>query len=140
RRDAAYLAGRRSSAWSKVKCGRRREFVVGGWSAGKGSRQSTVGSLALGWYDGDGALVYAGQAGSGLTEALIAQLMALFSRIATAGSPFAAGPVPRGLHFVEPLLVVEVAYTEITEAGTLRQPSIKGLRPDLVATEVTVDG
>ena len=36
RLDAPYLPGRRSSAWSKIKCGRRREFVVGGWSTGTG--------------------------------------------------------------------------------------------------------
>ena len=49
--DAPYLAGRRSTAWSKVKCGRRREFVVGGWSTGSGSRESSIGSLALGAFD-----------------------------------------------------------------------------------------
>jgi ATP-dependent DNA ligase len=43
------------------------------------------------------------------------------------------------LHFVRPTLVVEVAYTEVTEAGTLRQPSIKGLRTDVIAGEVTWD-
>jgi ATP-dependent DNA ligase len=37
------------------------------------------------------------------------------------------------------MLVVEIAYTEVTEAGTLRQPSIKGLRTDVVANEVTWD-
>jgi bifunctional non-homologous end joining protein LigD len=43
------------------------------------------------------------------------------------------------LHWVQPLLVVEIAYTEVTEAGTLRQPSIKGLRTDVIAGEVTWD-
>ena len=143
RADAPYLPGRRSPAWSKVKCTRRREFVVGGWSTGLGSRRTSIGSLALGYYDDDdgggaGRLVYVGQAGSGLTEGLIGQLRAVFEATARPTSPF-AGPVPRGLHFVEPLLVVEVAYTEVTEAGTLRQPSIKGVRPDLLATEVVAD-
>ena len=72
RLDAPYLPGRRSSAWSKVKCGRRREFVVGGWSSGQGSRHETIGSLALGCYDtaheDEQRLFYVGQAGSASTR------------------------------------------------------------------------
>lgn len=140
--DAPYQPGRRSSAWWKVKCGRRREFVVGGWSTGSGSRQESIGSLALGVYDTTGdetqRLFYVGQAGSGLNEEMIRQLQKLFAKIAVPDPPFVNRP-PLKLHFVRPLLVVEVAYTEVTEAGTLRQPSIKGLRTDVIAGEVTWD-
>ncbi len=48
RADAPYVPGRRSSAWIKVKCIKRREFVVGGWSPGQGGRSGSIGSLALG--------------------------------------------------------------------------------------------
>lgn len=140
--DATYQPGRRSPAWSKVKCGRRREFVVGGWSTGQGSRQESIGSLALGCYDtadeNAQRLFYVGQAGSGLNEEMIRQLQKLFKQISVATSPF-VNPPPLKLHFVRPMLVVEIAYTEVTEAGTLRQPSIKGLRTDVVASEVTWD-
>ena len=141
--DAPYLPGRRSPAWSKIKCGRRREFVVGGWSTGHGSRQTSIGSLALGCYDRTGLgnprrLFYVGQAGSGLNEDMIRQLTRLFSEIEVPSSPFVNPPrIP--LHWVRPMLVVEVAYTEVTEAGTLRQPSIKGLRTDVNPDEVTWD-
>ncbi len=148
RRDALYQPGRRSSAWWKVKCIRRRELVVGGWSAGHGGRSSSIGSLALGSFDvgpeeaerrgRQAELIYVGQAGSGLTDAMIAQLRALFDQIALANSPFATPP-PLTLHFVRPMLVVEVAFTEVTEDGLLRHPSIKGLRTDIVAGEVVVD-
>ncbi len=148
RRDAPYLPGRRSSAWSKIKCGRRREFVVGGWSTGSGSRETSVGSLALGAYDvtpeeaaregRSQRLFYTGQAGSGLNEDMIQRLTRLFSEIEEPTSPFVNPPrVP--LHWVRPMLVVEIAYTEVTDGGTLRQPSIKGLRTDVVANEVTFD-
>jgi len=140
--DAPYLVGRRSTAWWKIKCGRRREFVVGGWSTGSGSREESIGSLALGCYDtadeDTQRLFYVGQAGSGLNEEMIRQLQKLFGQIGLPASPF-ANPPPLKLHFVRPLLVVEVAYTEVTQAGTLRQPSIKGLRTDVVAGEVTWD-
>ena len=142
RLDAPYLPGRRSPAWSKVKCGRRREFVVGGWSTGSGSRQDSIGSLALGCYDisdeESQRLFYVGQAGSGLNGEMIGQLQKLFAQISVRASPF-VNPPPLKLHFVRPMLVVEIAYTEVTEGGTLRQPSIKGLRTDVVAREVTWD-
>ena len=148
RRDAPYQPGRRSTAWWKIKCVRQREFVVGGWSPGQGGRASSIGSLALGCFDVGPAeaghrgrpaqLRYVGQAGSGLTEAMIAQLRRLFDQITEPDSPFATAP-PLALHFVRPLLVVEVAYTEVTGDGLLRHPSIKGLRTDVVAAEVVVD-
>jgi len=142
RADAPYQPGRRSSAWWKVKCGRRREFVVGGWSTGSGSRQESIGSLALGVYDSadeEGQrLFYVGQAGSGLNDEMIRQLQKLFAQIAVPDPPFVNQP-PLKLHYVRPMLVVEIAYTEVTEGGTLRQPSIKGLRTDVIAGEVTWD-
>ena len=146
--DAPYLPGRRSTAWWKVKCGRRREFVVAGWSSGQGSRQESIGSLALGCYDATEEeaalrgepqrLFYVGQAGSGLTEDTIGQLRRLFAQISIPSSPF-ENPPPVKLHYVRPMLVAEIAYTDVTEAGTLRQPSIKGLRTDVGAREVTWD-
>ncbi|MEW6152709.1 MAG: hypothetical protein AB1673_01795 [Actinomycetota bacterium] len=142
RLDASYQPGKRSPAWSKVKCGRRREFVVGGWSTGSGSRQESIGSLALGCYDTADEraqrLFYVGQAGSGLNEQMIRQLQKLFGQIAVPEAPFVNKP-PLKLHYVRPMLVVEIAYTEVTEGGTLRQPSIKGLRTDVIASEVTWD-
>ncbi len=148
RLDAPYQPGRRSPAWSKVKCGRRREFVVGGWSGGQRSRAHSIGSLALGCYDvtpGEAErrgrpqrLFYVGQAGSGLNEEAIGQLEHLFAQIAMPTSPF-TNPPRTELHYAQPILVTEVAYREVTDTGTLRQPSIKGLRTDLIAAEVTWD-
>ncbi len=145
RADAPYLPGRRSSAWIKVKCIKRREFVVGGWSAGQGGRSGSIGSMAVGCWGldaatgaGTGRLHYVGLVGSGLSQDLIRQLTAVFSRTARDTSPFAEKLVGH-LHYVEPLLVAEVAYNEITEGGTLRQPSLQGFRTDLDANQVLAD-
>ncbi|MGH9226292.1 MAG: hypothetical protein ACRD2W_21445 [Acidimicrobiales bacterium] len=142
RRDAPYQPGKRSPAWWKVKCGRRREFVVGGWSTGSGSRAESIGSLALGCHDTADEetqrLFYVGQAGSGLNEEMIRQLRQLFAQISVPDPPFVNKP-PLKLHYVRPLLVVVIAYSEVTESGTLRQPSIKGLRTDILANEVVFD-
>jgi bifunctional non-homologous end joining protein LigD len=131
-----------------MKCGRRREFVVGGWSPGQGSRQASIGSLALGCYDLTAEqaaqlgrpqrLFYVGQAGSGLNEEMIRRLTRLFAQIPIPSPPF-VNPPRIALHWVEPALVTEIQYSEVTEAGTLRQPSIKGLRTDVIANEVVFD-
>ena len=145
RADAPYLPGRRSSAWVKVKCINRQEFVVGGWSEGQGGRSGSIGSLALGLWGIDpttgtstGRLHYMGLAGSGLSQDLIRQLTEVFARTARADSPFAEKLIGK-LHYVEPLLVAEIAYSEITESATLRQPSIQGFRTDLNPNEVLAD-
>jgi len=137
--SSRYLVGQRSKAWTKVKCVRRREFVVGGWRDGGGGRSGQVGSLAVGWVVPDRpapdghpfALHYAGQVGSGLTELLLGRLRAAFRELATDHSPFVNPPRQPPLHFLRPDLVVEVQYTEVTTAGVLRQPSLKGLRNDI---------
>lgn len=145
RADAVYTPGRRSSAWIKVKCIKRREFVVGGWSEGQGGRSGSIGSLALGCWGLDpvtggstGRLHYAGLAGSGLSQVLIRQLAEVFARTARTESPFVEKLIGK-LHFVEPLLVAEIDYNEVTDAGTLRQPSIQGFRTDLNPDEVLAD-
>ena len=110
RLDAPYLPGRRSSAWSKIKCGRRREFVVGGWSTGSGSRESSIGSLALGAYDRrprrpsagpPQRLFYVGQAGSGLNEEHDPPPPRLFAEIEVPAPPF-VNPPRAPLHWVRP--------------------------------------
>jgi bifunctional non-homologous end joining protein LigD len=135
RLDSRYEPGRRSGAWVKVKNALRQEFVVGGWQPGEGARAGTIGSLLVGCYDGP-RLVYAGKVGSGLSGAAIAEMMRLFERCPRDTSPFDAGTPPRGARFVEPLLVVEVRFTEWTSAGIIRQPTFLGVRPDKDPGEV----
>jgi bifunctional non-homologous end joining protein LigD len=145
RADAVYQPGRRSSAWIKVKCIKRREFVVGGWSEGQGGRSGSIGSLAVGCWGLDpttggstGRLHYVGLVGSGLSGDMIRQLTAVFERTARDDCPFAEKLIGK-LHYVEPLLIVEVAFNEITESATLRQPSLQGFRSDLNPNEVLAD-
>ncbi|HEX2064746.1 MAG TPA: hypothetical protein VHE80_10040, partial [Acidimicrobiales bacterium] len=124
---------------------RRRELVVGGWAPGHGAREGSIGSLAVGAWelpDVDARpshLRYLGQVGSGLSEAVIGQLEHVFERYAAERSPF-SNPVPRSVRFVQPVLVAEVAYSEVTEGGTLRQPSVVGFRTDLDPADVVLDG
>jgi bifunctional non-homologous end joining protein LigD len=140
RLDSPYEPGKRSRAWLKLKHSLRQEFVVGGWQPGEGGRTGSIGSLLVGYYDDGGSLHYAGKVGSGLSGALITQLNEEFTRLALTASPFDAGNPPRGVHFVEPRIVVEVRFTEWTATGMIRQPTFVGIRPDKEPREVVREG
>jgi bifunctional non-homologous end joining protein LigD len=127
--DSPYEVGRRSRAWLKVKHHRGQELVVGGWLPGEGSRSTTFGALLLGYHDGEG-LRYAGRVGTGFDAAALEQLRDLLDPLARDDSPFAAGPVPRGARFVDPVLVVEVRFSEWTDDGVIRHPVYLGWRED----------
>jgi bifunctional non-homologous end joining protein LigD len=136
RLDSRYEPGRRSRAWLKVKHSLRQEFVVGGWQPGEGGRTGSIGSLLVGYYDDEGRLHYAGKVGSGLSGPSIAELTRLFERCARDTSPFDVGKPPKGVRFVQPVLVVEVRFTEWTSSGMIRQPTFLGVRPDKTPREV----
>jgi bifunctional non-homologous end joining protein LigD len=142
--SSIYLPGRRTKAWTKVKCVRQREFVVGGWSEGSGGRSGQIGSLAVGWVDPNVppqaghpfALRYAGQVGSGLSDLLLRMFKTRFAELATEADPFVDRPKTPKLHLVRPEIVVEVKFTEMTSVGVLRQPSLKGVRNDVDPADV----
>ena len=129
RGDAPYRSGR-SRDWLKFKCQNNQEFVVGGYTDPKGSRTG-FGALLLGYYDRDGRLAYAGKVGTGFDEAALASLTKTLSGLERPQPPFDRGTLPRtGVHWVEPRLVGQVAFSEWTSAGQLRHPRFQGLRRD----------
>jgi bifunctional non-homologous end joining protein LigD len=142
RADAPYLPGRRSDAWRKVKCVRRREFVVGGWLEGRRSRTGELGSLALGVWDappgGERHLRFVGMAGSGISQADVEAFRSALVELSRRESPF-SGATPAGVRYLEPVLVAEVTFSEVTAAGTLRHPVLEGFRTDVAADDVVID-
>lgn len=134
RADAEYV-GSRSPNWLKFKCVRDQEFVVGGYTAPKGSRVA-FGALLVGYYDGP-RLVYAGKVGTGFTDRVLQQLSERLGALSAKESPFARGqPKERDAHWVKPELVAQIGFTEWTRDGKLRHPRYQGLRNDKAATEV----
>jgi bifunctional non-homologous end joining protein LigD len=135
RMDSTYDVDERSDDWRKLKIEHRQEFVVGGYTEPRRSRQY-FGALLLGYYDGD-TLVYAGHAGGGFTHAGLAAMYAKLTQLPRKTSPF--HPIPKTnerAHWVRPELVVEVKFNEWTEEGHLRQPIVLGLRDDKEARDV----
>ena len=133
--NAAYRSGKRSPAWRKMKLLAEQEFVVGGWTEPRESRQH-FGSLLLGYHDRDG-LVWAGLVGTGFTQADLDRIGKLLAARARRTSPF-AGPVKtvETPHWVKPDLVAQVRFIEWTSDGLLRQPVFLGLRDDKPASTV----
>ncbi|AZO71312.1 DNA ligase D [Mesorhizobium sp. M1D.F.Ca.ET.043.01.1.1] len=125
--DSDYV-GARDGSWLKIKCIKRQEFVLVGWTPSDKDRAFR--SLILGVHDG-GKLRFAGKVGTGFDTAEMARLMKIMApleqKAATVEGPRAE---VRGAHWLRPNLVAEIAYTEMTNEGTLRHPSYLGLRED----------
>jgi bifunctional non-homologous end joining protein LigD len=139
RLESAYVPGRRTREWIKVKNVRAQEIVIGGWLPGKGRREEMIGALVVGYHepeDGERGLRYAGKVGTGFTEEDLRRLSELMEPLRRDDSPFEGRQPPRETVFVEPRLVAEIEFNEWTSAGTLRHPSFKGLRDDKDAAEV----
>lgn len=128
--DSRYEAGRRSSAWLKIKPTHSAEFVIGGYTLGRGARAS-LGALLLGYWE-HGRLRYAGHLGSGLDDATIAQLKQRFEPLVAERHPFAeAPPLHRATIWLRPETVAEVKFAEWTPDGYLRAPVFLRLREDV---------
>jgi len=135
RKDSRYEAGRRSASWLKIKPTQGAEFVVGGYTRGKGSR-ATLGALLIGYWEEDEAglrgLRYASHVGSGFGAEMLAQVRARLEGLRTEACPFVEKPELHGpTTWVAPEVVVEVKFQAWTEDGSLRAPILLRLRDDI---------
>jgi len=120
---------RRSKSWLKIKVAKTMDAVIGGYTAGRGSR-SHFGALILGLYDGS-ALQYLGNVGGGFSEAGLEQLHERMKTLRTDKSPFGTLPkTEEKAQWLRPELVCEVRFTEMTADGKLRHPIFLRMRDD----------
>jgi bifunctional non-homologous end joining protein LigD len=150
RLGSRYEAGRRSTAWRKVKARGEQELVVGGWLPGERGRASPVGALLVGYHDearpredGHRGLRYAGRVGTGFTDAELRRWTALLAELEQHECPFDPPPprsVARAARWIRPEPVVQVAFAEWTADGVLRHPSYLGRRTDKDPAEVVREG
>lgn len=137
RRDSRYTSTR-SGSWIKLRCRRRQEFVIGGYSEPSGSRTG-FGALLLGVHDGRGKLRYAGRVGTGFDSTTLREIKKELDARETAASPFAEPPSEGSrtkVHWVRPELVAECNFSEWTSEGIVRQASFISLRSDKPAQEI----
>jgi bifunctional non-homologous end joining protein LigD len=135
RKDSRYEAGKRSGSWLKMKPTRSADFVVGGYTRGKGSR-APLGALLVGTWE-DGKLVYASHVGSGFDDRSLKQVKARLEPLHRKTRPFADEPeLNAPATWVEPKLVAEVEFHSWTEDGHLRAPVFLRLRDDIDPQEV----
>lgn len=121
---------KRSKNWLKIKCTKRQEFVIGGFTPPQGAR-SFFGSLFLGYYNDAGQFIYCGNVGTGFNESSLYDIHQKMKKIISKENPFTTHPkgITRAT-WVKPILVCEVEFSEWTQEGNLRHPSFKGLRKD----------
>ena len=129
KRATGRYVGGRSRDWIKIKCQRRQEFVIGGYTNPQGER-THFGALHLGLYDGD-QLVYVSKVGTGFDTQTLKAVWEKMQPLTRAQSPFERkSPTGREHHWIEPKLVCEVRFSDWTDDGGIRHPAFLGLRTD----------
>jgi bifunctional non-homologous end joining protein LigD len=148
RSGSRYEAGKRRGAWIKVKLHLEQEFIIGGYTQPEGSRKH-FGALLVGFFEGKN-LKFAGRVGTGFSEKLLSTLFSELNKIRIEKCPFYNLPAAgrnrwdQGLtaaemkrcHWVKPVMVCQIKFTEWTRDDRLRQPVFLGIREDKDANEI----
>jgi len=135
RRGSRYVS-QRSTDWIKVKCSERQEFVVGGFTEPKGSRDA-FGALLLGVHADDGSLTYVGKVGSGFSDISLKDIAKKLAPLRQSSSPFATVPAEHNrANWVKPKVLAEVSFSEWTNDQHLRHPVFVGIRMDKDASMI----
>jgi bifunctional non-homologous end joining protein LigD len=141
RTGSKYQPGRRSPDWRKIKLTNTQDCVILGWTPGQGGRSGTFGALLVGAYD-EGKLIWIGQVGTGFTRATLDRVLEALELLKRSTPPIDDPELAKvkGATFVEPTLVCEVEYLEITKSTKkMRAPSFKGLREDKAPDESVLE-
>ena len=136
--DSRYEPGSRSRNWLKLKIEFRQEFVVGGYTEPRNSREH-IGALLLGYFD-RGRFIYVGHTGGGFTRQGLEEMYRRLKPLERKTSPFEETPkTNEKAHWVKPEVVVEVKFSEWTADRRLRQPIFLGVRDDKNSKEVGLE-
>ncbi|RYD58961.1 MAG: DNA ligase D [Sphingobacteriales bacterium] len=136
RADSHYYEGKRSGDWLKVKHMLTDEAVIAGYTEARGGRKF-FGALILGVYE-NGKLQYIGHTGTGFDDKTLREVHKQMQPLVTDENPFGTKVrVNSPVTWVEPRLVCNLKFTEVTADGNRRHPVFMGLRIDKAAEDVT---
>jgi bifunctional non-homologous end joining protein LigD len=134
-----YVPGRRSDAWRKIKATKEQDCVILGYTPGQGGRGDTFGALLVGAFDDD-TLRWIGQVGSGFTGARLEDILGQLEPLRTTTPAVEELTKVKGAVYVEPKLVCEVEYLEMTKSTRkMRAPVFKHMRPDKLAEDAVLE-
>ena len=139
KRADSFYSGARTHDWLKIKAGQRQEFVIGGFTR-RSDNRNAIGALLVGVFDKK-EFVYSGRIGTGFAGPVSDDIMARAQSLIAKESPFTKGAKPeaRGVTWLQPKLVGEVEFAELTREGVVRHGAFKGLREDKGARQVTLE-
>lgn len=144
--DSEYSPNVRSREWLKIKTGKQQEAIIAGYTRNENTSKQ-FSALLLGIYEND-EFVFIGPVGTGFTSKMQTELLAKLKPLETTTCPFKEvpeynkpsrfrpNPPTAKVTWVKPKLVAEVTYRAVTNDGSMRHPSFKGLREDKAAAEV----
>lgn len=136
RKTSTYQEGRRSKDWLKLKFHNTDDAIIIGYTEPQGGRTG-FGSLILARQDEEGRLIYEGHTGTGFDERKIKEVLSLLEPLQTKECPIK--PVPKTntkATWVQPQLVCQVKFREVTSDGSFRHPVFLGMREDKEPNEV----
>lgn len=144
--DSKYIPGLRSKEWLKIKTETRQEAIIAGYTINENTAKK-FSALLLGVYEGV-ELQFIGPVGTGFSNQLQEEILQKLKPFVTTKCPFKTVPEynkpsrfrpnpPKAMvTWVQPRVVAEISYRELTRDGALRHTSFKGLRMDKNAAEV----
>jgi bifunctional non-homologous end joining protein LigD len=136
RANSLYIPEKRTRDWLKIKNHNTQEAIIAGYTAPRGGRPY-FGALVLAIKD-QNSLRYIGHTGTGFTEDLLKDVFKKLQPLKRNTSPFDRKiPVNGAVTWVDPSLVCNIKFSEITADGILRHPVFMGIRIDKTSEEVT---
>ncbi len=149
RKDSLYATGNRTKDWLKIKANKRQEVVIGGYTRNEGTKKP-FSSLLVGVFE-QGKFIYTGKIGTGINVKLQKELLEqfepliidkpAFTEVPDVNKPsrFRPDPPKAKAVWLEPKLICEVSFAEMTTDGVMRHPSFVGMRDDKKAKDVVLE-
>lgn len=140
-KNSIYREGTRSKDWLKIKNTKTQDCIIIGYTKGEGARVNYFGSLVLAVYCPiQQKLKFVGHVGTGFDDETLDLLSSILNKNENDSMPIDRLPyINREITWLNPVLVVEVKFTNWTKDGILRAPVFIRLREDKKPNECIIE-